>query len=254
MADQISLMNRTTVHDTVLDTAELLEAILLHLSSRDILVNAQRVCKNWKQAISDSPSIQTKLWLRPRTRELIFPTGCLLDKPYWRELHRGPALDLDSRYSLMLGPPWYDTDQVTHNDFFLRILPANQRGRPSYLAPTRSALGAPTPGLPGYRAYVFRKPKQKHDIQGVQPTWLDMYLTSPRISVMHLLVLLPVLRLGEPAIVEVEVSIREVDGVTFRSMVDVVDEVCRSHLCQMSGDVLEHESKVTATGGFSIGR
>jgi hypothetical protein len=81
-ADQIPPMNRTTVHDTVLNTEELLEAILLHLSGRDILVNAQRVCKKWKQVISDSPAIQTELWLRPRTRELIFPTGCLLDKPY----------------------------------------------------------------------------------------------------------------------------------------------------------------------------
>jgi len=244
-------MNRTTVHDTVLNTAELLEAILLHLSGRDILVNVQRVCKKWKQAICDSPSIQTELWLRPRTRALIFPTGCLLDNPYWRELNREPTLDLDSRHFLMLDLPWYDTDQVMHNDFFPS---ANSRGRPSSLAPTRRDLGAPTPGLPGYYAYVIRKSKQKHDIEGVQPTWLDMYLTVPRISVMHLLVLLPILRLGEPAIVEVEVSIREEGGVTFRSIVDVVDDVCRSHLSQMSGDVLKDESEVTATCEILMGR
>ncbi|KAK3616181.1 hypothetical protein LTR56_026129 [Elasticomyces elasticus] len=47
-----------------LSIPELLEEILLDLSTRDIL-SAQKVCKNWKQIIDTTPSLQRALFLMP---------------------------------------------------------------------------------------------------------------------------------------------------------------------------------------------
>ncbi|KAK7921264.1 hypothetical protein PG985_009286 [Apiospora marii] len=55
-----------TAQDTVLlEIPELLENILLHLDQRDLLVNAQRVCRQWRQCITETPSIQQHLFFLP---------------------------------------------------------------------------------------------------------------------------------------------------------------------------------------------
>ncbi|KAK3636508.1 hypothetical protein LTR56_014134 [Elasticomyces elasticus] len=51
----------------VLALPELLEHILLHLPMRDLLF-AQKVCKEWQQAINSSPSVQKALCFRPGTQ------------------------------------------------------------------------------------------------------------------------------------------------------------------------------------------
>ncbi|KAK5714269.1 hypothetical protein LTR17_017275 [Elasticomyces elasticus] len=56
-----------TAAATVLQTPELLEAVLLSLPARDLLF-AQKVCKAWKKATESSPSIQRALFFRPGTK------------------------------------------------------------------------------------------------------------------------------------------------------------------------------------------
>lgn len=58
----------------VFNTPELLENIISFLPQSDIL-KAQRLSRRWNTAISSSPSIQIKLWLRPRNPPAIPPIG-----------------------------------------------------------------------------------------------------------------------------------------------------------------------------------
>jgi hypothetical protein len=59
--------NLTPASHAVFATAELLEAILLHLESRDLLVAAQRVCRTWCELVKTSFRLQEVLFLREPT-------------------------------------------------------------------------------------------------------------------------------------------------------------------------------------------
>lgn len=52
---------------------ELTERIILHLPPLEILATATRICRHWKATIDSSPSIQTKLWLRPQVERPASP-------------------------------------------------------------------------------------------------------------------------------------------------------------------------------------
>ncbi|KAJ5360710.1 hypothetical protein N7517_009901 [Penicillium concentricum] len=54
-----------TAQDTALGTMEVLENILLHLDLKCILTSAQRVCHQWQDLISTSPSLQKHLFFQP---------------------------------------------------------------------------------------------------------------------------------------------------------------------------------------------
>lgn len=47
-------------------TPELLEAILLRVDMRTVLVSAQRVCQYWRELISQSSQLREHLYLKPR--------------------------------------------------------------------------------------------------------------------------------------------------------------------------------------------
>ncbi|KAK4546090.1 hypothetical protein LTR36_002227 [Oleoguttula mirabilis] len=51
--------------ERVLKIPELLENILLHLPTRDLLVNASLVCKDWQDTITASPHLQRALSVKP---------------------------------------------------------------------------------------------------------------------------------------------------------------------------------------------
>ena len=50
-----------------LETPELLELILLELPMKDLLLNAQRVCRRWKANIDGSIKLQRALFFTPET-------------------------------------------------------------------------------------------------------------------------------------------------------------------------------------------
>ncbi len=61
--------SRSSPHtDTALTTYELLEAILLHVDERTLLVSAQRVSTVWRCTIATSPSLQRRLFFLPPLR------------------------------------------------------------------------------------------------------------------------------------------------------------------------------------------
>lgn len=51
--------------DVAVGIAELLEAVLLELDMRTLLVSAQRVSKHWHAVIKHSPRIQQALFYTP---------------------------------------------------------------------------------------------------------------------------------------------------------------------------------------------
>ncbi|KAK5684570.1 hypothetical protein LTS10_004442 [Elasticomyces elasticus] len=57
----------------VVNLPELLEAILLELPTRDLLL-AQRVCTNWRTAITTSPNLQKMLFFKPGAANDTRPT------------------------------------------------------------------------------------------------------------------------------------------------------------------------------------
>ncbi|KAF2652080.1 hypothetical protein K491DRAFT_719266 [Lophiostoma macrostomum CBS 122681] len=75
----------TPKRDQVFDMAELLELILIQLRPRDLLLNAQRVSKHWKDMITTSPTLQRILFFRPGS----FPDASewrlnpFLSTPFW---------------------------------------------------------------------------------------------------------------------------------------------------------------------------
>ena len=56
--------------EVVYNTAELLESILHNLPTKDLLL-AQRVCRQWKQAIERSPKLQRALFFLPVEIDLL---------------------------------------------------------------------------------------------------------------------------------------------------------------------------------------
>lgn len=60
------MASQTAQHTALLEIPELLENILLHLDQRDLHVNAQRVCRQWRQCITETPSIQQHLFFLPQ--------------------------------------------------------------------------------------------------------------------------------------------------------------------------------------------
>ncbi|KAK3623230.1 hypothetical protein LTR56_021710 [Elasticomyces elasticus] len=89
----------------VLSIPELLEEILLDLSTKEILF-AQKVCKTWKQIIDTTPSLQRALFFVPaRDIELSYPTG--LQASFPRSVAAGQVVILpgyEEFHCLILNP------------------------------------------------------------------------------------------------------------------------------------------------------
>ncbi|KAI8966325.1 hypothetical protein F5Y11DRAFT_189655 [Daldinia sp. FL1419] len=62
--------NMTSAQDRVLHVTELLEGILSFLSMHDILINAQRVSKRWRDVIETSPEVRKAIFLFPSSTSL----------------------------------------------------------------------------------------------------------------------------------------------------------------------------------------
>jgi hypothetical protein len=91
-------MNQLTPHQ-VFTTTETLEAILFHLSVKDLLVNSTRVTRMWKSVIDSSPTLQEALFLKPSLQQprVFNPLLTEAFPPWFREKQernnmRGPEL------------------------------------------------------------------------------------------------------------------------------------------------------------------
>lgn len=148
--------------------------------------------------------------------------------------------------------PWYSSATISYDPFF----PDNSSDSffdLSGLAPSLCELNGGEPGLPDGRLWLARKLGQKQNLDGLQPSWLDIYLTSPRITVLWLIISMPVPKLGERHDVEVKASLRQAAGVTLRHVLTVRDEVRRSHFYCTRDEALEDPSEASAIVGFFVG-
>lgn len=238
----------TPACDAVLGTTELLDAILSLLPARDIRLYNQRVCKKWKDAIAASPTIQTKLWLRSPLGEAISPEGTLTDHPLVTNQR------LNSRYGnldfgVMPSTPWYNCD-VKPNRF---LLTSSWPGYPPPLmtAPTLRDITALTSGLPTWHNITIRNIKPTLSV--VQPSWIDMYLTEPPVTTARLSVSLPDPEQRGRSYDYTTASVRDLGGLTFRAVLDVMDKVCQSSACRLAPYYLSDRSRAWCRVEFFCG-
>jgi hypothetical protein len=158
-------------------TQELFEAILSFLPAEDILVRGQRVCKNWKNVIATSPTIQTRLWFKSQASEPISPdllsaVDPLLTSP-WTQESRSYRDQLERNHPLYNG-------NVMYNPLFYCVLHERSNDMP-HRGNTQPAYNyADHPVHHSFDIDDFEK------LSKVQRSWLDMYLTEPPVTTAQL--------------------------------------------------------------------
>ena len=203
----------------MLHTSELLETILSALSVGDILTRVQRVCKDWKATIDQSPTIRTKLWFKAQASRVISPDGSSADQL----LPIGAPTKVTMSYFLHLeqNMPLYN-GQIARNPLFR---PYRRRGAIfSFRMPIRGRIQGPVAGAPTYHHFTIDQVEQVNAAH----TWLDMYLTEPRVTTAQLIISLPP-RGKMPFFHEIARStVYAAHGLTFRSVMSEVNQVFQS--------------------------
>jgi len=191
----------------------------LFLPSLDILSNAQRVSRTWKNAIAQSPAIQTKLWLRPQSKEVLSPAGYTPNYP-WKEtikVHSNFFFDSEIYpvYPVSVMHNSIITDKKYHFSVPLGIHPDD-----------------PSKKVPKNQRAFFGVPKKASS--DVRSKRLDMYLTEPRITTAHLDILVPNnwQSVGEDPMTgscsvhnEGKVAVHDPNGLTFGTVISVAQKL-----------------------------
>jgi hypothetical protein len=132
--------NAPTAIEAVFRITELLEAILVHLSERDILYSAQRVNSTWKACIQLSKPLQEICWLRPvpidkDTDPLFLPLNSLFQIGW---AGKAPVLDLQEELGGPVGSLRAIAKAFANGTIELHRY---------YLACLASTVPYPTPGM-----------------------------------------------------------------------------------------------------------
>lgn len=202
-------------------TPELLDAILSVLPFGDILFRAQRVCKDWKHAVARSPTIQTKLWLKPQASKPISPDFFSAKHPLltgpWTEESYYYRVELQSNLPLYNG-------KVAYNPLF-----CSKRLKNILLTPFRPYSHGDY-NLVGFPVKNTFNISHLQDVDKAQHTWFDMYLTEPPVTSAQLDVTVPV-RTGSDNSYRVAYEVlHDLRGLTFRTILDRVEEMFQSDL------------------------
>jgi hypothetical protein len=222
----------TSARDAVLGTAELLEAIIYLLPSRDILANAQRVSRIWKDSITQSPGITKKLWLKSQASKAVGPIGFLSNYAGYRprragSYYRSRILDKDL-------PMYPSSSDIAYNTSTMSKEPTKEFSKSNPFWQT--GMGVNTEG--GQKKPFFQKHFLSCEIylrnpSATQHSWLDMYLTEPGITTAWLKVKTP--ESGSLSRFEAtkrhrysSSSVRDADGLTFATIVAVAEKICQS--------------------------
>jgi hypothetical protein len=153
-------MATTKARDVVLHTPELLKNIISFLPVPDILTEARRISQLWNNVAADSPSIETRLWLKSRDSDVASPMGFLAVQ----DLPIHPVGLVDNQITLKLQRIWH------------------RRMRDDLRRPLR--MGFPAKDI----VHTVKMPNSvraqlpsEH-----QPSWLDIFITEPRITTARL--------------------------------------------------------------------
>lgn len=161
----------------LLETAELLEMVLLRLPCKDLLL-AQRVCKTWQNAINASPEIQQALCFRPledqrvvldHATSQILPLRPLTHAAYQADKTGIPFVELDDlRPTSTTAHDFFKTAKddavIVLNPLLSRLLPRKRRGSPS-----------PS-------TFIFAPSSHKAATLSSAQSWRRMSLTQPPIQ------------------------------------------------------------------------
>lgn len=186
--------------DNALNAPELLEAINSLLPIREIFANAQRVSWTW-YAVAQSPSIRTRMWLRPSTEELASPVDFLATN----SSSYPPSLGLPSYIPLYSG-------SVTHNHTRISVT-YNYRGSTF----EEASVGA------RYHRRSLAIPRTSSNT--TRPTWYDMKLTEPGIRIAHLQIQRTTFG-SHKKCSGVWVSVQDKDGSTFGTVLTTAQKAC----------------------------
>ena len=209
----------TTACDTVLNTLELLEAVISFLPMRDILSKAQAVSRTWKATIAQSPVIQTKLWLRTPTEEVLSPAGF---STHTFVFDRFADVMMELLFSTNKCPVY--SAKVVINPI---LKDAHTVGR----AAERDFQPEDTSANRDLVVHTVAFRRLQRTANAAQPTWNSMHLTEPRITVARIWVEVPLLgRSYPPGFSEsgVSASVRDARGLTLGTVMDVFDKISRS--------------------------
>lgn len=88
-------MTTDAARKAVFNTPELLEKIISLVSPRDILTKAQRLSRQWKDAVDCSPIIKIQLWMRVPNVTAIQPTA-------FTNMHTFPEMPFVGRLGMPL--------------------------------------------------------------------------------------------------------------------------------------------------------
>jgi hypothetical protein len=212
----------TTARDAVFSTPEMLEAIISFLPSHDILSKAQRVSRTWK-TIVQSPTIQTKLWLKYPANRVVSPADHSVHFPIGFYLHESSNINA----VLAKNQPVYCDSLTPNNIYFVRPIVHGLYYGYRTLGKRQCVVN----GRAYFNEMLINVDHLNQTLDTVQHTWLDMYLTEPAITVVQLRVAKPIPRVRtiEPSHAHVsQVSIRDPGGLTFGRVVEVLDKIFAS--------------------------
>jgi hypothetical protein len=205
----------TKARREALQLPEILEQIISYLPGYTILTRAQRVSKLWNTVINTSPIVQKKLWLRPRGARVSRPTG--ISTKY--DIHY--PMPVFAMEALLSGVPIY-TGSFQINTLFSRI-PLIQALHHNRDLPARFVNTAPLPR--GKLIWTEIRRFEAVANNSKRPTWLNMHLTEPPITTAWIEVVIEDHSARHPRETFNPATIRNDGGLTFRSVIDVVDRM-----------------------------
>lgn len=185
--------------------------IILSLSRSDILTNAQRVSRTWKNTITQSPTIQRRLGMRPDVDRAVSPLDFL------RTHLRNPP------QAAMLETP--DLPVYPHNTGL------NQFILDGVVEHVWKRYGSDH-GHSSHTIILSMRSYAQTSSSDFRPTWLGLFLTVPRITVAYL-----ELKLFEPQDEEGNdfhnhflscASVRDPEGLTFETVFQVAEKIRQS--------------------------
>jgi hypothetical protein len=197
-------MTTDAARRAVFDTPELLENIILFLPVKDVFAKVQRLCRPWKSVVDFSHAIQTKLWLRSQSGNVIQPTKYSND-------HAFEICDWFQELASPIYPPG-----VVLNPF-LRIEP------PNFYTTLMSPFFEEDPESPcAVTLFGHSRSVNGNDRPAVQSSrnWRNMYLTEPPITTASLRVYLSQ-GSGDNSSSWIESAIRDPNGITLGLFYDM---------------------------------
>lgn len=208
-------MTTDAARKAVFNTPELLENIILFLPYKDILTKVQRLSRQWKNVVSSSPVIRSKLWTSIQNMRAVQPTRFTDEQTYPVSSHWGQQETPIYPHTL--------TSNTILLDRSVESWRFSWRGDSafSWLDENRSDSNASQSAAIDF-FYHKTGDTQNNSANGTRSTWKDMYLTNPPITtaIIHLISYEGPRRLGDLDLIRF--AVRDHRGLTLDLVHDTI--------------------------------